>query len=1223
MFGGVTAGIVFALDKKSVQTHLEDIYQKFVEERQALQAEQERALSAESGLFQKIETETNRAKTEEESIKSSVLNEANRARAAEQLLQTQINTVGVGNKAYLTYTDMDADKVNIISNSKVTVTNDPDSSKNGDYQYNGTTFIKSNFDVLTQAKTYADTIAVNSTNINLYRGIAAHPTQYNAIAFDKSVLKADYAPAEIRYKELNVNGGFTVPFNDELRSKVQVWVKVKSANLNSGTMRFLVQAVKKDNSTFMSVYGVIANGSTGWIKLGEASINEANRVAFSHLNIQPHVVNGAELVVEDFYIGESIPSTPFVRVAEPIARTIARTAERKSLLPHWTKYPTTTGVAINENGDITIPAGGFYTITIPVDNVNRLYYCAYIDQANTGDCRLYWRGYRTGLTTFHDVPYFPMSVEGNEFIGGVTFDSTVSSVKLDINNYSTTNPITLRSFELCYDSVAPNGKLKAGDRLDLSKVKSEVIQTIAIAKPQQNYSSFPNFEALPKNSEGKRLAISGVVFAENVQNGNIKKGVRYYVSLPDSVANLGTGTAKLTVYHNRASDNVSLGGVSVNFMTNSGALNASIITTAETGSLNIRIDLTGDATVELGRVVISEVPYTTDILFNDYFVEDKTGTVISDWQYPKLTGYSRQGLAVDYTLKEEDGEKVLTIPNTAATGYGQGIKWIVDLPEDGLDSTFITFRAKLNHSENGNPTKIWIRYFREGSTTEMSATLSTFNFNRDGTWALNRIWLPKQLSGYRVKYAEVFLYIDSTATAPLELKRFIQSEGIHNPYVKFIKYVNEKPITGMSEFSRLKDALAEQPQTIFSVGRQIFRPLKETQQNVSDYELIGGNSLLPKRLDKLRYINTDGYLIAFIDRDDTVYLKKGNALYKTDVDDLVSRCVATSTVGEEARGIFNSAGLTLINANAPSGWLRVTANGTFVMVSRASASYSTDGGITWTAAIGYQDVNGEHYNAWGTDCSDNIIVTSGYKLASEGRGKGRVNYSNDNGKTYQVILDLEISTFIDDARRGSMHIHSVKYDPYWNGVWVIMGDGAFQNPNTAVTSNLWFIENPGTPEQTMISYDCRGQDWLNEQHVSVHPMQDCILFGSDANPTALYRMARTKNVNTLRDVAVMISPTSLSHYGCSNYQHKNYLPMTIYFGKASEYTGNLNDKVFLTYDGVNIVEIYTEPETSNTPSGKVNAFAYALDKNFIFERRTDSRFSSGNTWIVSDIRYIR
>src|SRR5690606_5540979 len=61
VFGGVTAGIVFALDKKSVQTHLEDIHQKLIEERQAIQAEEQRATAEESLIKASIVAETNRA----------------------------------------------------------------------------------------------------------------------------------------------------------------------------------------------------------------------------------------------------------------------------------------------------------------------------------------------------------------------------------------------------------------------------------------------------------------------------------------------------------------------------------------------------------------------------------------------------------------------------------------------------------------------------------------------------------------------------------------------------------------------------------------------------------------------------------------------------------------------------------------------------------------------------------------------------------------------------------------------------------------------------------------------------------------------------------------------------------------------------------------------------------------------------------------------------------
>ncbi|MFX4814266.1 hypothetical protein ABTB66_03355 [Acinetobacter baumannii] len=1097
--------------------------------------------------------------------------------------------------------------------------------------YNSTSLTKSAYDPLVQAKldatTKANTAETNSksytdlnTNVNLYRGLSSHPVQVNANTFDKTTNKLEYGLTQITYKNTGTSGGPIVSFNGELRSKVSVWVKVKSAVLNSGTMRFLVQAVKQDNSTFLSVYGNINDAAFGWVKLAETSLSDENRALFKHVSIQPNVVNGAELVVDDFYIGEGSPLIPFVRANEPKNRILSRSTERKSLLPHWTKYPVVAGVTINENGDITIPPNTTYSITLPVADVNRLYYCAYVDQVSTGDCRLYFRGYRKGLTTFHDVPYFPASVGGNEFFGSVLFDSIISSVKLDINNYSTTNSITLRSFDLCYDEVAPNGKLKIGDRLDLTKFKSEIVQSVAANKPQQNFSTFPNFEVVAKSADGKRYAVNNAVYQESVKNGGIKQGVKYYISLPDSIATLGTGTAKLTVFHIKA-DGTSLGGASTDFASNGGVINGSITTTSETAAICLRIDLTGNASVQLGKVIISDLIYSPDLVFQDYFSDDKTGTIISEWAYPKLTGFTKQGLAVDYPILEDEGDPVLVIPNTAAPDKGQGVKYIVDLPQGAAYSTFITFLAKTNYSST-NPTKCWIRYFREGSATEISAVIFPLIINRDGSWTLNRIALPAQLSGFNVKYVELYLYNDSTATEPLYLKRFIQTQGIHNPYVKFIKSLSEKAVTGLSDYLRLKDALGEQPQTVFSVGRQMFRPLKTVQQTVSDYELINGQSLLPKRLYNLRHIDTDGYLIAFIDRDDNVYLKKGTALYKTTIDDLSSRCVSISIVGDENRGVFNSTNLPLINPNIPGQWLRVTGNGTLVSVSRSTAHYSIDGGQNWIEATGYQNTNGENYNAWGVDCSDDVVITSGYKLAAEGRGTGRINFSKDNGKTYQVILDIETSSFIDNARRGSMHIHSVKYDPYWDGVWVVMGDGAFNNPNTSVTSNVWFIENPGTTQQNMISYDCRGQDWTNEQHVSIFPLQDCLLLGSDANPTALYRMARTKDVTALRDVAAPVS-SSLSHYGCGGYQHAPHLPATVYFGKAAEYTGPINDIVFLTYDGVNVVEIYKEPETSNTPTGKVNTFAFALDKHFIFERRTDARFASGNCWVIGDIRYMR
>ena len=165
IFGGVTAGVVFALDNKSVQTHLEEIANDLEDIRNNIQntganisnlvsAERDRALIAETNLDQKINTEKLRAQS------------------AETVLQTNINAVGVGNKAYLTYADAVADKANIPNNSKVTVTNDSTSSNNGDWQYStasGGTFTKSTYDPVTIAANDATNKANSAKqNANAY-----------------------------------------------------------------------------------------------------------------------------------------------------------------------------------------------------------------------------------------------------------------------------------------------------------------------------------------------------------------------------------------------------------------------------------------------------------------------------------------------------------------------------------------------------------------------------------------------------------------------------------------------------------------------------------------------------------------------------------------------------------------------------------------------------------------------------------------------------------------------------------------------------------------------------------------------------------------------------------------------------------------------------------------------------------------------------------------------
>ena len=121
-----------------------------------------RAYQAESNLSDRIDNESLIAD-------QNILAEKNRAEAVEQNLLIQVNSVGVGNKAYKTYVLMDADKANIPAKSKVTVTNDATASNNGDWQWDGAVFTKSVYDPLTQAKADATTKANTAeANAKLY-----------------------------------------------------------------------------------------------------------------------------------------------------------------------------------------------------------------------------------------------------------------------------------------------------------------------------------------------------------------------------------------------------------------------------------------------------------------------------------------------------------------------------------------------------------------------------------------------------------------------------------------------------------------------------------------------------------------------------------------------------------------------------------------------------------------------------------------------------------------------------------------------------------------------------------------------------------------------------------------------------------------------------------------------------------------------------------------------
>lgn len=112
-----------------------------------------RAQKAESALQSSIDAEAVRAKAAESDLNANIIKEVSdresevvRLDEADAVLQAQINSVGGGKLAYKTYAEMIADKSNIAAKSSIDILADTD-DKNGTYLYDGTDFVKSQYDI--------------------------------------------------------------------------------------------------------------------------------------------------------------------------------------------------------------------------------------------------------------------------------------------------------------------------------------------------------------------------------------------------------------------------------------------------------------------------------------------------------------------------------------------------------------------------------------------------------------------------------------------------------------------------------------------------------------------------------------------------------------------------------------------------------------------------------------------------------------------------------------------------------------------------------------------------------------------------------------------------------------------------------------------------------------------------------------------------------------------
>lgn len=1063
---------------------------------------------------------------------------------------------------------------------------------------------------LDQAKNFTNM----KTNLNLFKG-------FNHNSFATTVISA----YKLEQTNLGVvmDGGrlqLTLPTNGKLANTCSVWVNVTSAVLGAGVMRALVQIRKKDATIAHSNYYNIPNGTTGWYKLVDVNLSAINPSDIDAVIVNPEATGGAILALADVYVGESTPNTPFTRI-DKVNDDIIRSAVKTNLIPKTSQLPVIAGVMYSEDR-ISIASGVTFDYTIPVSDKQVLYFSMLLNQVSNRDTRFRFIGTATDGSAAVTRDVYTSAVNGMEFSSSVDFGKPVKQVRLNITSL-TANAVSLDRFILSYDPVLQSKRVS---QVKLPSSISDLIDDSVV-----NISTLPRFEQIAAKtgvvwSEGGVYLTntSNIVVQQRINELGLAVGDIVYLNLKGSVLK-NAGVVSITHTQLRA-DNTVAGGVTVNLNDgNNLFVNIPITVIADSVQINITLRTTVDATFSATDLIISkQKAYGYSKIVTKY-AEDETGTQVSLFSYPKLTGYDTVGNQIAYNrYLDDNNDWVLEIPNTDTTvARGQGATFNIPYPD-----SFLGKGGLLNvmlSSPTANTVVAYVIY----KVGESIVQQLSFNvpIKDDGSFTEYALRLSgKSSANADITSVSITFHQANTATGPLKIKRPLLTAGFKSQSVKHIEYaIEEIAETGVPKRDRVFDALRNPVNGVFSTGKQMFVSEVDNPSSVSDFKLLNGREDLPKQLIGTKYINANGFEIITIDSDETVYLRNtaNTNLYKTTVDDLYTRISATTldSASGEYRGVFNGDGLTAIATGFTSGmWGKVSGDGSLICVTQTQAFYLPENGTSLVAATGYTDVKGGLITGWLFDVVDNIVLTGGYSAAPN-YGKGKINFSSDHGRTYKTILDLENQTIFGATATATAHIHGCAWDKYWNRVWVVMGDYPFDGQ--AVGKILW-CDNPqdANPVWHIEPRDLVQPNKQNEQHIAVYPMQDCILFGSDCNPSYIARRARvSKDQATLTDMALYLHE-GLAYYPGQFWRHNDNLPVTIFLGSdLLDRHGDNPDGVLITYDGVNFSRIWSDKNEYSNTSGRTSSYAYALPKErFLLQKRVDPRFASGTCWVIGRLR---
>lgn len=203
-------------------------------------------------------------------------------------------------------------------------------------------------------------------------------------------------------------------------------------------------------------------------------------------------------------------------------------------------------------------------------------------------------------------------------------------------------------------------------------------------------------------------------------------------------------------------------------------------------------------------------------------------------------------------------------------------------------------------------------------------------------------------------------------------------------------------------------------------------------------------------------------------------------------------------------------------------------------------------------------MSGQSWAGWSISKHGPVIVAAEYGTKASPADMARYAYlSEDDGRTWRPIFDLA-----DPAHSTGIgaHMHGVCYDPWWDAIWIAVGDGP---GNTGI----------------FVSWD-RGNTWedLNHEHqmTSVYALPDRVMFITDEAPNGIWAIMRT-TPGQLRFEKVFAAdndPTNLTVLGSSIFQAQSMPGAPIVVAVMSGVPGP--GRLWASYDGQVWVELWKD-----------------------------------------------